>query len=187
MGTTSIWTSVCLSRKLCISPSLPCAFLCPPLVPFSVSPRCLEHWDTGTLGHWDAGTLGHWGTGTLGQWDNGLGAGAHLLQPCCDFFSVGILKRPLCVPERWGYLPNTFIYIGFTFTLCASQVLQGIKEGQSCHNGVSRMFQECFILALWLWNVYFMDVLMVQQKWILIYVSWITFPVSLRKHCQVEF
>ena len=45
------------------------------------------HWDTRTHGHWDTGTLVQWNNGTIGQ-DNGWGegAGAHLPQPCCDFF-----------------------------------------------------------------------------------------------------
>ena len=65
MGTTSIWTSVCVSVRpencaflrpppsLCVSQSPPCVFLCPPQVTGT-----LVHWETGTPGHWDIGTPG---------------------------------------------------------------------------------------------------------------------------------
>ena len=90
---------VCVCPENCVflRPPLPCVFLCPSfLVRFSISPRCLGHWDTGTLGHCDTGTLVHWDIGALGQWDNGLGAGAHLPQQCCDFFDPN--------PPLWGVL-----------------------------------------------------------------------------------
>ena len=67
---------------LCICFSVP-----PFLVRFSGPPGA---WDTGTPGHLDNVTLGRQDTGTLGHWDNGLGAGAgaHLPQPCCDFYLI---------------------------------------------------------------------------------------------------
>ena len=64
VGTTSIWTSVCLSTHVFVTKNVcfsipPCAFLHPPwafLPPPCVclrSPMLLGYWDTGTLGHQD--------------------------------------------------------------------------------------------------------------------------------------
>ena len=68
MGTTLLWTSVCLSvcpeNCALLRPSPPCAFLRPNLVCFSV---LQVEWDTGTPGQWANGTSGHWVIGTPGQ------------------------------------------------------------------------------------------------------------------------
>ena len=46
------------------------------------------HWDTRTPGYQGTWAKGHWDKGKLGQRDTAreLGSGAHLPQPCCDFF-----------------------------------------------------------------------------------------------------
>ena len=41
------------------------------------------------MGHWDTGTMGHRDNGTMGHQHNVWGYGAHLPQPCCDFYMIG--------------------------------------------------------------------------------------------------
>ena len=114
-----------------------CFFLCP--LPHNVcvspspTPRNLGHWNNGTLGHWDTVTLGHRNTETPIYWTMGLGAGAHIMQLCCDsYFTSKYINSGL---------NSIIVEAGHLFTACNAAL-----SGNTHHLLESKM-------AVWIWKL----------------------------------